>query len=595
MRRQLLATTFICILAMGIFSAETCAQFRQSARDRNPFSSSPEPEYKLMKTVNKEFDLSKIGGLGREETMAMFEKIWREFRRTNQLAPDGNFFSSESPNTPDTLEAKARFYVFVKQNNPELTLIDRQDCPKCRGRGRYYANGTEYDCDTCDTWGVLANKYVFKLTHTGELPAGISKYLPAEASKPVMKDGGKETGSQEDALVNIAEKHISEIVRLKFDDKNPKGFGVERLWFSSDDNQLRLNLKFRNAEALKAYGVRLKIELLAEGRTYSGAEKLAVANDAELKLDSEDSAKVSYSAFFYPSLDISKAPTTRTESFAAYSSVLKIIKRTASIIVKIEGVTPKQTQDAVDIDKISVWFAQREGDSAKPTPSGQGAQKKPGDNGGNSYGSGMVFTQDGHIFTNHHVIADASKIYVVVIENGQMTAKHDAVIVKKDPRTDLAILQCKDWKAPAGAPANPPPIVPSSECKLGAEVFVLGYPLPGTVSSNVKYTKGDVSDMSGLDDDSSKIQHTAPIQPGNSGGPMALKDGRIVGVIVSSLSATYALKSSGALPQGVNFSVKSDYLLTLASIAGIKIPSGAPSSEPVEHVKNYTVQIMCEK
>lgn len=126
---------FICILAMGIFCAEACAQFRQSGRDRNAFSSSPEPEYKLMKTVNKEFDLSKIGGLGREETMAMFEKIWREFRRTNQLAPDGNFFSTESPNTPDTLEAKARFYVFVKQNNPELTLITGRTVPNAEDAG----------------------------------------------------------------------------------------------------------------------------------------------------------------------------------------------------------------------------------------------------------------------------------------------------------------------------------------------------------------------------------------------------------------------------------------------------------------------------
>jgi S1-C subfamily serine protease len=130
---------------------------------------------------------------------------------------------------------------------------------------------------------------------------------------------------------------------------------------------------------------------------------------------------------------------------------------------------------------------------------------------------------------------------------------------------------------------------------MGAQVFVLGFPLPGTVSSNVKYTNGYVSDMSGLRDDSREIQHTAQIQPGNSGGPMALSDGRIVGIVVSSLNESFALRSSGALPQGVNFSVKSDYLLTLAAIAEIELPQGRAGSDPVEHVKSYTVQIMCEE
>ena len=219
-------------------------------------------------------------------------------------------------------------------------------------------------------------------------------------------------------------------------------------------------------------------------------------------------------------------------------------------------------------------------------------QKKPENKRG--FGSGMVFTEKGHVFTNHHVIKNYSKYYIVTYENGILKKKLPATLIKKDPQSDLAILQCRDWEAPEGSPRLPPPIVPSRQCKLGAPVFVLGFPLPGTVSSNVKYTNGSVSDMSGLRDDSREIQHTAQIQPGNSGGPMALADGRIVGVVVSSLSESYALRASGALPQGVNFSVKSDYILNLANIAEIDLPSSKPSSEPIEHVKAYTVQIMCE-
>ncbi len=75
---------------------------------------------------------------------------------------------------------------------------------------------------------------------------------------------------------------------------------------------------------------------------------------------------------------------------------------------------------------------------------------------------------------------------------------------------------------------------------------------------------------------------------------MALLDGRVVGVVVSSLSASYTMKKTGSLPQGVNFSIKTDYLLTMAKIAGIEVPDYPLSESPVEHVKNYTVQIMCE-
>jgi S1-C subfamily serine protease len=198
------------------------------------------------------------------------------------------------------------------------------------------------------------------------------------------------------------------------------------------------------------------------------------------------------------------------------------------------------------------------------------------------------------VFTNHHVIDEGTEISIVVFSNGQLVKKLPASIVSKDAKIDLAILKVDGWTPPEGAQSLPPRVVSSVNCKLGDPVFVLGYPLPSTLSSNVKYTKGDVSDTSGIGDDSTKIQHTAGIQPGNSGGPMALLDGRVVGVVVSSLSASYTMKKTGSLPQGVNFSIKTDYLLTMAKIAGIEVPDYPLSESPVEHVKNYTVQIMCE-
>ena len=202
----------------------------------------------------------------------------------------------------------------------------------------------------------------------------------------------------------------------------------------------------------------------------------------------------------------------------------------------------------------------------------------------NSYGSGMVFTKEGHIFTNHHVVENSERCFVVKYENGQIVSKLPARIIKQDNSADLAILKVDAWHPEEGAPSSPPPLAQAGDYKAGMEVFVWGFPLPGATSSNVKYSKGDISDLSGLHDNASQIQHTASINPGSSGGPLALKEGRIVGIIVGSVRAA----------QGVNFAVKIDYLTNLAKISGIEIPRVPVVGDPKEHVKAYTVQILCE-
>ncbi len=211
------------------------------------------------------------------------------------------------------------------------------------------------------------------------------------------------------------------------------------------------------------------------------------------------------------------------------------------------------------------------------------------------FGSGLICTTDGHLFTNHHVIAGAKKVFVVRYINRELVSKLPAQVVAADARLDLAILRVEGWAPPAGLPASPPALVSSTSVKLGDEVFVLGFPLPGTVSSNVKFTRGSISDTAGLADDISRIQHTAQIQPGNSGGPMALVDGRVVGVVVSTLRADGMMRTSGFLPQGVNFSVKAEYVIQQFQKAGIALPKFKPNNDPIGHVKAYTVQVMAER
>ena len=90
----------------------------------------------------------------------------------------------------------------------------------------------------------------------------------------------------------------------------------------------------------------------------------------------------------------------------------------------------------------------------------------------------------------------------------------------------------------------------------GEEVVVYGFPLLGDLSSQGNLTVGIVSALSGLDDDLSRMQLSAQIQPGNSGGPVMDRQGNIIGVIVETANDEYFLEKSGAVPQNVNFAIR---------------------------------------
>lgn len=588
------------------------------APENNPFPDGPfgsSERGENVQTKEIDFDVSKVGQLGRIETREKFQKIWNQFLLEYGLDSDGDFIlgSGIRPPTADTYAQNA-FIYFVASHRPTIILKSVQICPACtRGKKPGYVDGMvgEVACDKCrGNWEIKLTEK-FHLTYSATLPPKTP--WPAAKDRPKRdangtslgtspKDESKKPNNLEEELKSVARKHLDEILQAKITGSVPKGFGASKVSFSAPKGVWQINLEFQNNDQIKVEGARVMISLID---TTSMPTDGFIVGKATLGLSMANSnaCSVDFSSFSFPALKPPSGNPSKTDMMADYAFILKEVKRANAIYVQIFSVTPAEAQRALDIEPRSVWqITQPAPIAITPQPVAPPATRRTEPpvaaqqpERPKSFGSGMVFTNEGHIFTNHHVIAKAENIFVVVFENGQITKKFPATVINKDPRSDLAIIQCKEWKPAAEAPKTPPPLVPSNQCKLGAQVFVLGYPLPGTVSSNVKYTKGDVSDMAGLDDDSSKIQHTAQIQPGNSGGPMALTDGRVVGIIVSSLSESFALRTSGALPQGVNFSIKSDYLLTLASIAGIEIPKTKPSSEPIEHVKAYTVQIMCEK
>lgn len=157
-------------------------------------------------------------------------------------------------------------------------------------------------------------------------------------------------------------------------------------------------------------------------------------------------------------------------------------------------------------------------------------------------GTGFIVTTSGHLLTNQHVIAGCSSL--TVDENPARVLAEDAVF-------DLALLQVD---ALAG---REPASFSGTPARLNSDVTVVGYPLSGLLGG-LNVTRGTVTSTKGIGGDGINMQISAPVQPGNSGGPVLSASGLVVGVVVARLSDQYAMESFGTVPQNVNFAIRGE-------------------------------------
>ena len=202
-------------------------------------------------------------------------------------------------------------------------------------------------------------------------------------------------------------------------------------------------------------------------------------------------------------------------------------------------------------------------------------------------GSGFVAGDGGAIVTNHHVVDGCTKVGVA-----REGASHDTTVRATDPANDLALL---DAPLRVGAAAT---FSRSPRARLGEVVTVAGYPLHGLVSTGLTVTGGNVSALVGVGDDARHVRITAPVQPGNSGGPLFDGGGNVIGVVVSKLDAIRAAKLTGDIPQNVNFAIKGALVRGFLDIHGVAYRRRA--SEPglaperlAERARASTVAVHC--
>jgi S1-C subfamily serine protease len=189
-------------------------------------------------------------------------------------------------------------------------------------------------------------------------------------------------------------------------------------------------------------------------------------------------------------------------------------------------------------------------------------------------GTGFFISTDGYLLTNYHLVKGSRKL-VVHTSDSERRAK----VVKIDPANDLVLLKIDGSSAAI-------PLGDARAVAVGDSVMTIGYPNIEVQGTAPKFTKGEVSSLTGFQDDSRLFQISVPIQPGNSGGPLIDERGNVVGITNAQLSALKMITASGSVPQNVNYAVKISYAqLLLDSIPELTPKLLKPHKDKVEAAK----------
>lgn len=202
-------------------------------------------------------------------------------------------------------------------------------------------------------------------------------------------------------------------------------------------------------------------------------------------------------------------------------------------------------------------------------------------------GSGLIFSTNGYVLTNYHVVEGSNKI-LIEMNSGGTVKTYNATVVNKDIDNDLAIVKIND-ESFKKLDALPYSFKESGGMDVGSAVFTIGYPyaLSG-MGKEAKFTDGKISSKTGYNGAINAYQTSIPVQPGNSGGPLFNDKGQLVGVINSKITEA----------DNVSYAIKLNYVKNLIEVLPetVELPSSqsmisATLEEKIKSLTNYVVLI----
>jgi hypothetical protein len=202
--------------------------------------------------------------------------------------------------------------------------------------------------------------------------------------------------------------------------------------------------------------------------------------------------------------------------------------------------------------------------------------------------SGTAFAvAPGLLITNHHVVARCSSVDVVTTDG-----RRGGSVLDADAQIDLALLRV------SGIPSATARLRSPRNIRLGESVTVFGFPLTGSLSSGGNFTTGVVSALRGFRDAPGALQITAPVQSGNSGGPLMDASGLVIGVVQAKLDALRSAVVTGDIPQNVNFAISLQVLADFLAKNRVEFRDSALSApldtaRVAQLAQSFTYRVEC--
>ncbi|MCP3412460.1 S1C family serine protease [Bradyrhizobium sp. CCGB01] len=314
----------------------------------------------------------------------------------------------------------------------------------------------------------------------------------------------------------------------------------------------------------------------------------------DVTFDGQEQARL-YATAYQPNMLTAIMPVNVVRTFQKASLMVATAGR-AVLNFDLTSTGPVIAALANCVTKVKADGLNKAGDftkvAAKPqtAPDKQGSPPAGGKPTRSKSGTGFVVSPSGHVVTNNHVISGCvGDIKGNLTGEAAMTLR----VVSSDANNDLALLQ-----APSTTTFKDFVRIRDRSIRSGDSVVAIGFPYHGMLTSDFTVTTGIVSSLSGLRNDTRFLQISAPVQPGNSGGPLFDTAGQVVGVVTGKVDALRIAVATGNIPENINFAIKTGVLRDFLDNSVVPYQTAEPKGELkttdiAGNARPYTMLISC--